>query len=77
MKHLYAILTLFVITVSCKSEKSETPSEVEKELTIAEKIAAAHGFENWKNVAEVQFCILRKAVILRVMLMTSILMKIT
>ncbi|WP_295834489.1 hypothetical protein [uncultured Winogradskyella sp.] len=77
MKHLYAILTLFVITVSCKSEKSETPSEVEKELTIAEKIAAAHGFENWKNVTEVQFCILRKAVILRVMLMTSILMKIT
>ncbi|MDG1661322.1 MAG: hypothetical protein P8H40_08110 [Winogradskyella sp.] len=55
MKHLYAILTLFVITVSCKSEKSETPSEVEKELTIAEKIAAAHGFENWKNVTEVQF----------------------
>ena len=38
MKHLYAILTLFVITVSCKSEKSETPSEVEKELTIAEKL---------------------------------------
>ena len=54
MKHLYAILILFVITVSCKSEKSETPTEVEKELTIAEKIAAAHGFENWKNVTEVQ-----------------------
>ncbi|MDC3260832.1 hypothetical protein OAU59_02880 [Winogradskyella sp.] len=24
-------------------------------MTIAEKIAAAHGFENWKNVTEVQF----------------------
>ena len=55
MKPLYAILLLFVFSVSCKSDKSETPAEVTKELTIAEKIANAHGFENWKNVTEVQF----------------------
>ena len=26
-----------------------------KDLTVAEKIANAHGFENWKNVEQVQF----------------------
>ncbi|GGI56799.1 hypothetical protein GCM10011444_11080 [Winogradskyella haliclonae] len=41
--------------LSCKSDKSETPTKDKKELTIAEKIANAHGFENWKNVTEVQF----------------------
>ncbi|WP_299113250.1 hypothetical protein [uncultured Winogradskyella sp.] len=55
MKPLYAILLLFIFAVSCKSDKSETLTEVKKELTIAEKIANAHGFENWKNVTEVQF----------------------
>lgn len=55
MKPLYAILLVFTLTLSCKSDKTETPIKVEKELTIAEKIANAHGFENWKNVTEVQF----------------------
>lgn len=52
MKPLYAILLLFFFSVSCKSDKNETPKE---ELSIAQKIANAHGFENWKNVTEVQF----------------------
>ncbi|WP_431156464.1 hypothetical protein [Winogradskyella poriferorum] len=41
---------------SCKSDNNETKlSEEEKELSVAEKIANAHGFENWDNVSEVQF----------------------
>jgi len=47
--------------VSCKPETkvqntaSDTLSEEKKELTVAEKIAQAHGYENWKNVNEIEF----------------------
>ncbi len=41
---LVFLLTLFV--TSCQPEK---------ELTVAEKIANAHGFKNWDNVSEVNF----------------------
>ncbi|RZN82763.1 MAG: hypothetical protein EVB11_07090 [Winogradskyella sp.] len=51
MKPIYAILFLFLFTISCKSDKSEA----KKEYTVAEKIANAHGFDNWENVTEVQF----------------------
>tara|TARA_R110002049_G_scaffold148844_2_gene311814 strand:- start:8055 stop:8663 length:609 start_codon:yes stop_codon:yes gene_type:complete len=39
--------------MGCK-QKSETKA-VETELSVAEKIANAHGFENWKNVSEIAF----------------------
>lgn len=55
MKPLYTILLIFTLTVSCKSDKTETPTEIKQELTTAQKIANAHGFENWKNVSEIQF----------------------
>lgn len=55
MKPIYAILLVFAMTLSCKSDKTETPTKAEKELTTAQKIANAHGFENWKKVTEVQF----------------------
>ncbi|WP_299111345.1 hypothetical protein [uncultured Winogradskyella sp.] len=56
MKPLYRILICLLLVFACKSEKSEPPTiENTKELTIAEKIANAHGFENWKNVSEVKF----------------------
>ncbi|WP_407556185.1 hypothetical protein [Winogradskyella sp. 4-2091] len=56
MKALYISLIGLFLVVSCKSDKTETPvSENVKELTITEKIANAHGFENWKNVSEVKF----------------------
>jgi len=53
MKSLYLSLICLLLVSACKSEKSETLET--KELTIAEKIANAHGFENWKNVEEVRF----------------------
>lgn len=56
MKSLYLGLMCLLLLSSCKSDQSKTTSkEVTKELTIAEKIANAHGFENWENVSEVKF----------------------
>lgn len=41
--------------VSCKSDKKEDTKTIEKETSIAEKIANASGFENWKDVSELRF----------------------
>lgn len=49
------LIILLVIVSSCKSEKKPEQSIPAKPLTLAEKIANAHGFENWKNVSEIQF----------------------
>ncbi|NKI30313.1 hypothetical protein [Croceivirga thetidis] len=52
-------LLFFGLIIGCKTEtkKKDTPvQKVEsKEHTTPEKIALAHGFENWKNVNEVKF----------------------
>lgn len=52
---------MITVLVSCKTETkdqsktSETISEEKKVLTIAEKIAKAHGYDQWKNVNEIEF----------------------
>ena len=51
---LFAISILFIVT-SCKTDKKEDTKFVEKELTIAEKIANANGFETWKDVSQIDF----------------------
>ena len=53
MKNFIYIAFIGLIFISCK-QKSET-KQPEKEISIAEKIANAHGFENWKQVSEIQF----------------------
>lgn len=55
MKLKLIIIAVALILTSCKSDKAETTSNDTKELTVAEKIATAHGFENWKNVSEIKF----------------------
>jgi hypothetical protein len=56
MKSLYLSLICLLLVSACKSDKSENQQTEEvKELTISEKIANAHGFENWKDVSEVKF----------------------
>ena len=56
MKTLYLSLICLFLVSACKSDKSEAPLKKEvKEFTIAEKIANAHGYDNWKNVEEVKF----------------------
>jgi hypothetical protein len=56
-KLIYITLFLFVF-VGCK-QKTETKATelemVENQISTAQKIAHAHGFENWKNVSEVAF----------------------
>lgn len=57
MKSLVLILILSVSLNSCKTEnKTEKTSDpVEKQLTIAEEIAYAHGFEHWNKVKTFEF----------------------
>ncbi len=56
MKSLYLSLICLLLVSACKSDKSETPViEETRELTIAEKIANAHGFEKWNDVSKVEF----------------------
>lgn len=52
----FIILTLvLVLSASCKNEPKKEVVTHEKELTIAQKIAYAYGFENWKHVSQVNF----------------------
>ena len=53
MKKLVYTTFIALIFIGCK-QKAETVI-VESELSIAQKIANAHGFENWKKISEIQF----------------------
>ncbi|MEM9679228.1 MAG: hypothetical protein AAF901_02805 [Bacteroidota bacterium] len=56
MRPFALITVVLLLLTSCKSETKEPETTVEiPALTIAEKIAQAHGIENWKNVSEIQF----------------------
>lgn len=56
MKSLYFGLICLLLLTACKSEKKDRVSiEDTKELTIAEKIAYAHGYKYWNNVSELRF----------------------
>lgn len=46
---------LFIFFIGCKTEKKpETVGEA-KEISILEKVANAHGFENWSKVNQIEF----------------------
>lgn len=51
MKNILLIVALLIFTFSCKKKKKEPL----KQLSVAEKIANAHGFEHWKNVSQINF----------------------
>ena len=55
MKLIFKTFCIIFLLISCKSDKKETNETVEKELSIAQKIANANGFEKWKQVSEIQF----------------------
>ncbi len=55
MKQLITLLSLLLIVTSCKKDTKKDPMEPAAELTTAQKIANAHGFENWKNVSKIEF----------------------
>jgi hypothetical protein len=51
-KLFIALCTLAIILVSCKSENKVAPAE---ETTILEKVAKAHGADEWNKVKEIRF----------------------
>lgn len=50
-KYLYSIFAL-IIFASCTEQKNEVKI---KELSVAEKIANTHGFDNWDKVSKLEF----------------------
>lgn len=53
MKRTLIIVAVLAFMFSCK--QNEETKAIEKDRSIAEKIANANGIENWKNVSELQF----------------------
>jgi hypothetical protein len=47
------LIILIILCVSCKKNHKNTIKQ--KELSIAEKIANAHGYNHWKNVSKIEF----------------------
>lgn len=56
-KSLMLSILVLSIVVSCKSDKKQTETEAppRAELTVLEKIAYAHGYENWNGVSSIKF----------------------
>lgn len=52
---LYIVLACTLITNCKEAPKVPVSSSTQPKLSIAQKIANAHGFEHWKNVSEIQF----------------------
>lgn len=50
---LYFVLSL--VLFSCKPEKKKVEAQEKEPLTILEKIAEAHGYEQWSKVRELSF----------------------
>ena len=52
--HFFLALISFMLISACKNEPKANPV-TEKELSIPEKIAQAHGYDAWKSVKEITF----------------------
>jgi len=53
MKKLIYIVLSLMFLVACKQQPKQ--EIVQKELSIAQRIANAHGFNNWQDVSKIQF----------------------
>jgi len=53
MKASIVILLLLITFIACKEKKNVLPET--ETLSIAQKIANAHGFENWEKVSQIRF----------------------
>ena len=55
MKNIYLVLLFTLPFLSCKENKSADVEKPAPELTIMEKVANAHGYENWSKVKTLKF----------------------
>ncbi|TLP80988.1 hypothetical protein [Maribacter sp. ACAM166] len=58
MKNILLLsLCILTLATSCKIDKKqpETKTTAAKKLTVLEKIANAHGYENWRNISSIKF----------------------
>lgn len=57
MKKIIGLIALSILLVTCKSETSKNTeaNSVKTNLSVAERIANAHGFEQWNTVSELSF----------------------
>ncbi|WP_281540888.1 hypothetical protein [Maribacter aestuarii] len=53
--YLVLSVTLVFALAGCKSDKKTETDIPLKELNILEKVAQAHGYDNWKNVSSLKF----------------------
>lgn len=49
------IAVSFCILLGCKNKTEAPKSEAQPEKTILEKVAYAHGYENWKSITKIAF----------------------
>ena len=55
MKKLITLLLVFTMLYTCKQDAKKETIVPEKELTTAQKIAKAHGIDEWNKVSKIQF----------------------
>ncbi|WP_460218008.1 hypothetical protein [Psychroserpens sp. MEBiC05023] len=61
MTRFITLLFIMLLLISCKTDSKEqarlpiSVSEVKEELSTAEKIAQAHGYNNWSNLNNIEF----------------------
>jgi len=55
MSRAFILLFGLALFTSCKSDQKTEPKPIEEELSIAQKIANASGFQHWKNVSQISF----------------------
>ena len=55
MKNSILFLSLLIALSACKQKNTTAPEKEAAELNILDKVAMAHGYENWNKVNEIRF----------------------
>ncbi len=53
--YLPLLLLIFSISLGCKTDKKPSIETEKPQLSILEKIAEAHGYDNWKGISALEF----------------------
>ncbi|MEN8788444.1 MAG: hypothetical protein ABF293_01520 [Flavobacteriaceae bacterium] len=55
MKNILLYIAVILFLFSCKPEKKKPAEKQEENLSVIDKIASAHGYDNWSKVRELRF----------------------